>query len=162
MADRVLSAMRRLLYGDRREGGERTGRTKARETALRYRPWKRGKIGNIEKRISRAFDDPHEHFTTGELVRLIYANVAYDQNFHPRPEGAPLPELITWMFGRVRRGARLRFAIAWADREAVVSHAYGAFDRINTGAGPRKLRNARSSVAISRGASKSGHRQGNP
>lgn len=51
---RVLSAMRQLLYGGRREGGRTQYRSeKARETALRHKPWTRGRIGTIETAIAR-------------------------------------------------------------------------------------------------------------
>ena len=88
-------------------GNSRTGRARsarARETALRHRPWERGRIGNIEKRISRtgAFADRDRLFTTGELVRRIYADPDYDQNFQPRKEP---PKLKSWMYDRVRRAA---------------------------------------------------------
>jgi hypothetical protein len=161
MADPVLSAMRRILYGDRREGGRTTYRAeRARETALRYRPWERGKIGNVEKRISRAFDDPRKLLTTGELVRLIYANVAYDQNFHPRPVGAPLPELKSWMFSRVRRAAP-----TFCDRGGR-SRGRGRpwLWRIRSDQYSWEVRRAKEAAQrqIKRRPSKSGHRQSNP
>jgi hypothetical protein len=105
--------LRRFLYGIRRQFQDIPARSaRARETALRHRPWERGRIGKIEERIRREtmFAGKLE-FTTGELARLVYCNPAFDVDFNLRKKGDPPPKLKSWQYDRIRRAAW-----AFADR----------------------------------------------
>ena len=105
--------LRRFLYGIRRQFQAIPARSaRARETALRHRPWERGRIGKIEERIRREtmFAGKLE-FTTGELARLVYCNAAFDVDFNLRKKGDPPPKLKSWQYDRIRRAAW-----AFADR----------------------------------------------
>jgi hypothetical protein len=51
------------------------------------------------------FADPDRLFTTGELVRLVYANPEFDQNFRLRKKGEKIPELQSWHYLSIRKAA---------------------------------------------------------
>jgi hypothetical protein len=75
----------------------------------RTRPWERGRIGNIERRIGFAGavlgpEDKRE-FTTGDLARAIYGHPDWDQNIRIRAEGAPPPKLKSWHYLAIRKAA---------------------------------------------------------
>ena len=140
--------LRRLLYGLQRQFQDGPARSaRARETALRHRPWERGRIGNIEKRISRAgaFADRDRLFTTGELVRRIYADPDYDQNFRPRKEP---PKLKSWMYDRVRRAAPTFAATDCTAAQAVAAPllAGGMGNTVTASVPKPRLRSGRNSA----------------
>ena len=113
MASDDRDRLRRFLYDIRRQFQDIPARSaRARETALRHRPWERGRIGKIEERIHRETMFPGKlEFTTGELARLVYCNPAFDVDFNLRKKGGPPPKLKSWQYDRIRRAAR-----AFADR----------------------------------------------
>jgi hypothetical protein len=80
---------------------------RARATALRHRPWESGRIGKIERHVSRKLmcADQYKLFSTGELARPVYADRTWDQDFRLRKEGDPPPKIKSWMYDRVRRAA---------------------------------------------------------
>ena len=73
----------------------------------RLRPWESVRIGKIEKQVHRKMLFEKRDFTTGELVRLIYCNRHWDQDFNLRKDGDPPPKVKHWMYERVRSGAYL-------------------------------------------------------
>lgn len=139
----------RLLGGDRRNYRDTPARSaRAKAIVQRTRPWERGRIGNIEKRISREGTFANKLFETGELARAIYCNPDYDQNYRPRE--APPPKLKSWMLARIRRAAP-----TFCDRVGR-----------STGRGRAWLWRIRPDywweVRRAKEAQKPGHRQGNP
>lgn len=67
----------------------------------RLRPWEFVRIGKIEKQVHRKMLFEKRDFTTGELVRLIYCNRHWDQDFNLRKDGDPPPKVKHWMYERV-------------------------------------------------------------
>jgi hypothetical protein len=105
-SDDIRAALR-FLYGIRRQfrdGPARSARAKA--TIRRTRPWESGRIGKIEKHISRkmTFAPKDKLFTTGELARAIYANPTWDQDFNLRIR----PYRYWWNVRRAKGNARRR------------------------------------------------------
>ena len=100
--------LRRILYGIQRQFGDTPARSaRAEATIRRVKPWLSGRIGKIEKHISRegACGGRDKLLTTGELARAIYANPTWDQDFNLRKEGEKPPKLKSWQYDRVRRAA---------------------------------------------------------
>jgi len=98
----------RLRYGLRRQFQDTPARSaRARDTIRRSRPWEAGRIGNIEKLISRTmtFAERDKLFTTGELARAVYAHPGWDQNFRLREKGEKLPKLKSWHYLAIRKAA---------------------------------------------------------
>jgi len=98
----------RLRYGFRRQFQDTPARSaRARDTIRRSRPWEAGRIGNIEKLISRTmtFAERDKLFTTGELARAVYAHPGWDQNFRLREKGEKLPKLKSWHYLAIRKAA---------------------------------------------------------
>ena len=104
--------LRRVLYGIRRQFGDRPARSaRAKATIRCTRPWETDRIGKIEKQIDRTMSvgslgrQRKRVFTTGELARAIYAHPTWVQDFRLRKEGDPPPKLKSWQYDRVRRAA---------------------------------------------------------
>ena len=62
--------LRRLLYGIQRQFRDSPARSaRAKEIVQHVKPWTLGRIGKIEKHVSRKMIMGHRDFTTGELAR---------------------------------------------------------------------------------------------
>src|SRR6476659_9194401 len=98
--------MNRLLYGIKRNFNDLPERSRrSRETIKKTKPWTRGRIGNIEKLISRRMIMSGRVMSTGELARLIYCSPTHDQRFRRRTPVEPPPELKSWMYMAIRKAA---------------------------------------------------------
>ena len=104
----VPKRLQRLAFGIRRNFRDSEARSaRGRATALKHRPWEHGRIGSIERHVSRIMTGwpVGKDYTTGELARAIYANPTWDQNCRPREDGEPVPPIKSWMLSRVRKAA---------------------------------------------------------
>ena len=71
----------------------------AREHAKRYRIWDSGRIGKIERAVSRAVE-PGRTYTTGQLVRAVYHDRFYNNDLN----AAPI-ELKSYHYLQIRKSA---------------------------------------------------------
>jgi hypothetical protein len=115
------AAMR--LMGYKRQYSDPAGQSaRSRATISKHKPWLRGRIGKIEKRISR-----HLYagavFSNGELTRLIYCDPKWDQNFRMRPDGATTPKPKSWQYLQVRKAAPT-FADCLGRSDTLPGHPY--------------------------------------
>lgn len=64
-------------------------------------------VSQVEKHVSRvSFSSLRKRdLTTGELVRLIYCNTTWDQDFNLRKKGDPPLRVEHWMYERIRKAA---------------------------------------------------------
>ena len=118
----VPTRLQRLAFGIRRNFRDSEARSaRGRATALKHRLWEHGRIGSIERHVSRIMTSGPlgKDYTTGELARAIYANPAWDQNCWPREDGEPVPPIKSWMLSRVRKAAA-----AFADPVGRVGHGH--------------------------------------
>jgi hypothetical protein len=118
----VPKRLQRLAFGTRRNFRDSEARSaRGRATALKRRPWENGRIGSIERHVSRisASGPEGKDCTTGELARAIYANPTWDQNCRPREDGEPVPPIKSWMLSRIRKAAA-----AFADPVGKVGHGH--------------------------------------
>lgn len=96
----IIRSALRFLYGPARRSGGRTPYRshRARETALKHRPWERGRIGAIEQAVHRELV-LHGDMLTGALARAVYIE-------RWRAPGEPAPTLKPWMRDRIKIAAR--------------------------------------------------------
>ena len=80
----VIKAMQRMLFG-KSTGTPRPEQIPyTREHAKRYRIWDSGRIGKIERAVSRAVE-PGRTYTTGQLVRAVYHDCFYSDDLNAPP-----------------------------------------------------------------------------
>ena len=96
----VLRLMQRVLFG-KAAGSPRPSQVPyARAHAIKYRIWESGRIGKIERAISREASEPGRVYTTGELTRAIYHD-----RFYANDLNAPPIELKSYHYLQIRNSA---------------------------------------------------------
>lgn len=97
----IVRTALRFLYGPApRVGGRTPYRSRrARETALKFKPWTFGRVGSTEQAVLRELV-LHGDMTTGDLARAVYLG-------RYRPPGEPAPAFKPWMRDTVKRAATL-------------------------------------------------------
>lgn len=95
----VIKLMQQMLFG-KSAGTPRPEQVPyTREHAKRYRIWDHGRIGKIECAVSRAVE-PGRTYTTGQLVRAVYHNRFYSDDWD-----APPIELKSYHYLQIRKSA---------------------------------------------------------
>ena len=99
----IIRTMQQMLFGKSTGTPRPEQAPYAREHAKRYRIWDNGRIGRIERSISRAVE-PGRVYTTGELARAVYHD-----RFYARDLNAPPIELKSYHYLQIRKRSALAF-----------------------------------------------------
>jgi hypothetical protein len=95
----TIRLMQQMLFGKSTGSPRPSQAPHSREVALKHRIWESGRIGKVERAISRK-TEAGKVYTTGELVRAVYRDRFYNDDLN-----APPIEIKSYHYQRIRKSA---------------------------------------------------------
>jgi hypothetical protein len=95
----IIRAMQQILFGKSTRSPRPSQAPHSREVALKHRIWESGRIGKIERAISRE-TEAGRVYTTGQLTRAVYHDRFYGGDLN-----APPIELKSYHYLQIRNSA---------------------------------------------------------